>query len=65
MNSLNGYMTLLPWLWTLGEYNNNDYHSALYVNNTIPPNDPTGQQKTSIAMGTPAAGNKATKEVVG
>ncbi len=26
-----GFITLLPWLWTRGENNNNGYHSALYV----------------------------------
>jgi phospholipase D1/2 len=59
LKSVKGYITLLPWLWTLGEYNHNDYHSALYVNNTLE------KPKTSIAMNTPASSNKTSKEVIG
>jgi phospholipase D1/2 len=60
-----GFITLLPWLWTIGEYNNNDYHSALYVNNTTPPTDTSGQAKTAIAMNTPNAIDKNAKGVIG
>ena len=42
-----GFITLLPWLWTEGENNNGEYHSALYTQNTnkVPhtPKDQTTQ----------------------
>jgi phospholipase D1/2 len=65
LKSVKGYVTLLPWLWTLGEYNNNDYHSALYVNNTEPPANTIGQPKIEIANNAPNAGDKNAKEVIG
>ena len=41
---IQGFITLLPWLWTQGEDNNSGYHSALYVEKEngpaakVPPN---------------------------
>jgi phospholipase D1/2 len=45
-----GFVTLLPWLWTRGENNNCGYHSALYVENDAPPNSKKvdGQQTAYV-----------------
>ena len=37
LSEVQGFITLLPWLWTRGENNNSGYHSALYVENKPPP----------------------------
>jgi hypothetical protein len=65
INSLKNYMTLLPCLLTLGGHNNNDYHSALYVNNTAPPASTLGDPKTAIAMNTSNSRDAKSKEVIG
>jgi phospholipase D1/2 len=40
LGGVQGFITLLPWLWTRGENNNNGYHSALYVENKPPKSIP-------------------------
>ena len=37
LSEVQGFITMLPWLWTQGEDNNSGYHSALYVENGTGP----------------------------
>jgi phospholipase D1/2 len=63
LKEIQGYITLLPWLWTKGENNNSGYHSALFVNNETAP-AATGS-KTSFAAIAPSINTvEKTKEGV-
>ena len=37
LHDIQGFVTVLPWLWTQGEDNNSGYHSSLYVENETKP----------------------------
>ena len=55
LGDVQGFITLLPWLWTEGENNNSGYHSALYVENKPPKalTRPEQDVAAAVAQGNP------------
>lgn len=50
LKNVNGYITLLPWLWTQGENNNSGYHSALFANKTLQPSRTGDDEAESVPV---------------
>jgi phospholipase D1/2 len=50
LSEIQGFLTLLPWLWTKGENNNSGYHSALYVDNVPASGRPTNTEEPAKSI---------------